>query len=69
MHPGVEFISYSHSKEDIQQTLKALEDSIAILRKAISEDKVESYLEGNPSKPVYSIIKPSIKKPVNEALK
>ncbi len=63
MHPGVEFISYSHSKEDIQQTLNAFEDSIAILRKAISEDKVESYLEGNPSKPVYSIIKPSIKKP------
>lgn len=63
MHPGVEFISYSHSKEDIQQTLNAFEDTIAILRKAISEDKVESYLEGNPSKPVYSIIKPSIKKP------
>jgi len=63
MHPGVEYISYSHSKEDIQQTLNAFEDSIPILRKAISEDKVESYLEGNPSKPVYSIIKPSIKKP------
>jgi len=63
MHPGVEYISYSHSKEDIQQTLKAFEDSIPILKKAISEDKVESYLEGNPSKSVYSIIKPSIKKP------
>ena len=63
MHPGVEYISYSHSKEDIQQTLNAFQDSIHILRKAISEDKVESYLEGNPSKPVYSIIKPSIKKP------
>lgn len=63
MHPGVEYISYSHSKEDIQQTLNAFEDSIPILRKAISEDKVESYLEGNPSKSVYSIIKPSIKKP------
>ena len=63
MHPGVEYISYSHSKEDIQQTLNAFEDSIPLLRKAISEDKVESYLEGNPSKPVYSIIKPSIKKP------
>jgi len=69
MHPGVEFISYSHTKEDIQQTLKALEDSISIIKKAIVEDKVESYLNGNPSKPVYSIIKPSIKKPVNEALK
>ena len=63
MHPGVEYISYSHSKEDIQQTLNAFEDSIPILKKAISEDKVESYLEGNPSKSVYSIIKPSIKKP------
>jgi len=63
MHPGVAFISYSHTKEDIKLTLNALSDSIPTIKKAVVEDKLMSYLDGKPSKPVYSIIKPSIKKP------
>ena len=63
MHPGVEYISYSHTKEDIKQTIEALNDSMPIIKKAVVEDKLKSYLNGNPSKPVYSIVKPSIKKP------
>jgi hypothetical protein len=35
---------------------------IPILKKAVEENKVESYLEGKPSKSVYSVIKPSAKK-------
>jgi len=63
MHPGVAFISYSHTKEDIKLTLNALSDSIPTIKKAVVEDKLMSYLNGKPSKPVYTIIKPSIKKP------
>ena len=63
MHPGVAFISYSHTKEDIKLTLNALSDSIPTIKKAVVEDKLMSYLDGKPSKPVYSVIKPSIKKP------
>jgi len=61
-HPGVEFISYSHDKEDIQKTLDSLIDVIPTLKKAVDENKIESYLEGKPSKPVYSVIKPSAKR-------
>ena len=63
MHPGVAFISYSHTKEDIKLTLNALSDSIPTIKKAVVEDKLMSYLDGKPPKPVYSVIKPSIKKP------
>ena len=61
-HPGVEFISYSHDKEDIQKTIDSLIDVIPTLKKAVDENKIESYLEGKPSKPVYSVIKPSAKR-------
>ena len=57
MHPGIEYISYSHEKIDIKKTIDAFIDSIPILKKAISENKIKSYLEGNPAKPVYNLIK------------
>lgn len=62
MHPGVEYISFSHEKEDIQKTIDSLSDAISIIKKAVDENKINSYLEGNPIKSVYSIIKPSVKK-------
>jgi len=40
-----------------------LTDSIPIFKKAIKENNIESYLDGKPSRRVYSIIKPSIHKP------
>ncbi len=61
MHPGVEYISFSHEKEDIKQTLDALNDAIPIIKKAVEENKINSYLQGNPVKSVYSVIKPPTK--------
>ena len=63
-HPGVGFISFSHTKEDITKTIQALTDSIPIIKKAVEENNLESYIEGNPSKSVYTIVKPSIKKQI-----
>ena len=63
MHPGVEYISYSHEKIDIQKTINAFVDSIPILKKAINENRVKSYLKGNPVNPVYTLIKSPEKRP------
>ena len=63
VHPGVEYISFSHTKEDIEKTIQALSDSISVFKKAYEENNFESYLNGQPSRPVYSIVKPSIHKP------
>jgi len=63
VHPGVEYISFSHSKDDIKKTIDVLIDSIPVFKKAIQENNIESYLEGKPINPVYSIVKPSIHKP------
>ena len=48
---------------DINKTIEALVDSIPTLKKATEENNFELYLEGKPSRPVYSIVKPSIHKP------
>ena len=61
MHPGVEYISFSHDKGDIKKTIDSFADAILIIKKAINENKIEYYLEGNPIKPVYTVIKPSEK--------
>ncbi|MBI3639002.1 MAG: aminotransferase class III-fold pyridoxal phosphate-dependent enzyme [Thaumarchaeota archaeon] len=61
MHPGVEYISFSHDQEDIKKTIDSFADAILIIKKAINENNFESYLKGNPIKPVYTVIKPSEK--------
>ena len=63
VHPGVEYISFSHTKEDIKKTIQVLIDSIPVFKKATEENDFESYLDGKPSRSVYSIVKPSIHKP------
>ena len=63
VHPGVEYISFSHTKEDVAKTIQALVESIPIFKKATEENSFESYLEGKPSRPVYSVVKPSIHRP------
>jgi len=65
MHPGVEYISFSHSVEDVNKTIRSYADAILVVKKAIRENKLESYLKGNPIRPVYTIIKPSEKRPQN----
>jgi glutamate-1-semialdehyde 2,1-aminomutase len=61
MHPGVEYLSYSHNKHDIEKTINSFTNALPLIKKAITENKVESYLEGKPAKPVYTVIKPSEK--------
>ena len=65
MHPGVEYISFSHSVEDVNKTIKSYNDAVLIVKKAVRENKVESYLKGKPIRSVYTVIKPSEKKLAN----
>ncbi len=44
-------VSYSHSDEDIDRTVEALDQALAVYRRAL-DDGVEHYLEGRPVKPV-----------------
>lgn len=50
--PGYVFLSYSHSKKDIEKTLKVCEISMKILKNAIKGKNVKKLLKGNVMKPV-----------------
>ena len=43
---GVHIICFSHSDEDVNQTLEAYGDAMRVLRQAIDEGDIEKYLEG-----------------------
>ena len=45
-------VSFSHSDEDIQQTVAAFDRALAVYRRAVDEG-TEHYLEGRPSQIVY----------------
>jgi glutamate-1-semialdehyde 2,1-aminomutase len=45
-------VSYSHTDDDIDHTINAIDESLHVYRKALSEG-VEKYLVGPPSKSVY----------------
>jgi len=45
-------VSYTHSEEDIDRTIEAAGEALAVYRKAI-ENGIGSYLEGRPVKPVF----------------
>ena len=50
--PGYVFLSYSHSKNDIEKTLKVCEESMKILKKAVKTNNVTKLLEGQVMKQV-----------------
>ncbi|HCY77594.1 MAG TPA: aspartate aminotransferase family protein [Ignavibacteriales bacterium] len=50
---GFHNMSFSHTDEDISYTLKAYEDVLPILKKAVDENNVKSYLRGEPVEPVF----------------
>jgi glutamate-1-semialdehyde aminotransferase len=50
--PGAVFLSYSHSKKDIEKTLKVCETSMKILKNAIKENRVQKLLQGKIMKRV-----------------
>lgn len=46
-------LSFSHSNEDIEQTLRVYRTALEILADALRQDKVEEKLGGEPLKPVF----------------
>lgn len=64
---GFHNMSFSHTDEDIEYTLKAYEDVLPILKKAVDEKNVRQYLRGEPVEPVFRKVgnfnmKPKVKK-------
>lgn len=52
MHPNVILLSYSHTNEDIEHTINALEKGLDFLKKSIDENSVEKQLKGKVAKEV-----------------
>ena len=50
---GFHNMCYSHTDEDIEYTLRAYEDVLPILKRAVEEKNVASYLKGEPVEPVF----------------
>ena len=46
-------VSYSHTDEDINYTLKAYEEVLPILKKAVENKNVLSLIKGEPVQPVF----------------
>ncbi len=50
---GFHNMCFSHTDDDIAYTLKAYEDVLPLLKKAVDEKNVRSYLRGEPVEPVF----------------
>lgn len=50
---GFHNMSYSHTEEDIDYTLAALEESLSILKKAVEKNSLKEMLKGEPVQPVF----------------
>jgi len=50
---GFHNMSFSHSDEDVEYTLKAYKEVLPILKKAVDEKNVKKYLKGEPVAPVF----------------
>ncbi|KAB2847784.1 MAG: aminotransferase class III-fold pyridoxal phosphate-dependent enzyme, partial [Ignavibacterium sp.] len=50
---GFHNISFSHSDDDINYTLKAYEDVLPILKTSVEEKRVKQFLKGEPVEPVF----------------
>ena len=62
MSQGVSFLSYSHSSEDIEFTLNALDETCKTISRIGNESEYENYLEGEIPKTVWSMKIPPTKK-------
>jgi glutamate-1-semialdehyde aminotransferase len=59
-------MSFSHSDSDVDYTLQALEQSLAILKKAVEDNKLKEYLLGIPVQPVFRKVDNFNMKPVKK---
>lgn len=50
---NAQFTTYSHTEEDVKKTLEACEDAFTIMDKALKEDRVKDYLEGELLREVF----------------
>ncbi|MBK8981192.1 MAG: aminotransferase class III-fold pyridoxal phosphate-dependent enzyme [Ignavibacteria bacterium] len=50
---GFHNMCFMHSDEDVEYTLKAYEEVLPILKKAVDENNIRSYLKGEPVEPVF----------------
>ena len=62
MSQGVSFLSYSHSSEDIEFTLNALDETCKTISRIGNESEYKNYLEGEIPKTVWSMKIPPTKK-------
>jgi glutamate-1-semialdehyde aminotransferase len=63
---GFHNMSYSHTDEDIEYTLKAYKDVLPRLKKAVAEGNVKGYLKGDPVEPVFRKVGNFNTKPVRK---
>jgi len=59
---GTNFISYSHSEEDIEKTISVLENVCEHINKKVIHDNFEDHLEGNLPKSIWTMKLPAVKK-------
>ncbi len=64
---GFHNMSYSHSDEDIEYTLKAYREVLPILKKAVDENNVKGYLKGEPVEPVFRKVSNFNTKPIRKS--
>jgi glutamate-1-semialdehyde aminotransferase len=62
MSPGVTFLSYSHTTQDIEFTLQSFDEICKNISNNISENQYHSHLEGNMPKTIWSMKIPPTKK-------
>jgi hypothetical protein len=59
-------MSFSHSNEDINYTLKVYKEVLPILKKAVDEKNILKYLKGEPVEPVFRKVGNFNTKPVRK---
>ena len=64
---GFHNMSYSHSDEDIEYTLKAYHEVLPLLKKAVDENNVKGYLKGEPVEPVFRKVSNFNTKPIRKS--
>jgi glutamate-1-semialdehyde 2,1-aminomutase len=65
---GFHNMSFSHSDEDVEYTLKAYQDVLPILKEAVDKQDVHGFLKGKPVEPVFRKTSNFNTKPKQKAL-
>ena len=63
---GFHNMSFSHSDADVEYTLQALEESLAVLKNAVQKNNIREMLRGEPVQPVFRKVDNFNMKPVKK---